>query len=74
LEKAASADPKKLRDALASIHITTPPPTAFTGVDIQYDGAGQNPKAPTFIVQWQDGVPVLIAPGEFAVAPLKWPS
>jgi hypothetical protein len=25
-------------------------------------------------VQWQNGLPVLVAPGEFAVAPLKWPS
>jgi branched-chain amino acid transport system substrate-binding protein len=74
LEKAASADPKKLREVLASIHITNPPPTAFIGVDIQYDAAGQNPKAPTFIVQWQNGLPVLVAPGEFAVASLKWPS
>ena len=32
LEKAGSADPKKVRDALASIHITKPPPTAFNGV------------------------------------------
>jgi hypothetical protein len=25
-------------------------------------------------VQWQNGLPVLVAPGDFAVAPLKWPS
>jgi branched-chain amino acid transport system substrate-binding protein len=74
LEKAGTADSKKVRDAIASIHITTPPPTAFSGVDIQYDANGQNPKAPTFIVQWQNGLPVLVAPGDFAVAPLKWPS
>jgi branched-chain amino acid transport system substrate-binding protein len=74
LEKAGSTDPKKVRDALASIHITAPPPTAFNGVDIKYDANGQNPDAPTFIVQWQNGLPVLVAPGEFAVAPLKWPS
>src|SRR3984893_8789193 len=74
LEKAGSTDPKKVRDAIASIHITAPPPTAFNGVDIKYDANGQNPDAPTFIMQWQGGLPVLVAPGEFAVAPLKWPS
>jgi len=74
LEKAGATDPKKVRDAIASIHISVPPPTAFNGVDIQYDANGQNPGAPTFIVQWQNGLPVLVAPGEFAVAPLKWPS
>jgi len=74
LEKVGSADATKVRDAIASIHITTPPPTAFNGVDIKYDANGQNPGAPTFIVQWQNGLPVLVAPGEFAVAPLKWPS
>jgi branched-chain amino acid transport system substrate-binding protein len=74
LEKAGSTEPKKVRDAIASIHITAPPPTAFNGVDIKYNANGQNPDAPTFIVQWQDGLPVLVAPAEFAVAPLKWPS
>jgi branched-chain amino acid transport system substrate-binding protein len=73
LEKAASADPKKVRDALASINITTPPPTAFNGVAIKYNKSGQNPDAPTFILQWQNGLPVLVSPAEFAVAPLKWP-
>jgi branched-chain amino acid transport system substrate-binding protein len=74
LEKAGSADPKKVRDAVAAIHISKPPPTAFNGVEIKYNSNGQNPDAPTFIVQWQNGLPVLVAPGEFAVAPLKWPS
>jgi branched-chain amino acid transport system substrate-binding protein len=74
LERAGSADPKKVRDALAAIHISSPPPTAFNGVDVRYDAAGQNPEAPTFILQWQSGLPVLVAPAEFAVAPLKWPN
>lgn len=74
MEKAGSADPKKVRDALASLHITKPPPTAFNGSEIKFDEHGQNPLAPPFIVQWQNGVPVLVTPAEVAVAPLKWPS
>jgi branched-chain amino acid transport system substrate-binding protein len=74
LEKAASADPKKVRDAIASIHITAPPPTAFVGSEVKFDPNGQNPLAPPFIVQWQNGLPVVVTPAEVAVAPLKWPS
>ena len=73
LEKAGSADPKKVRDALAELDITTPPPTAFDGSPIKFDSTGQN-NAPVFIVQWQSGLPVLVTPADFAVAPLKLPS
>jgi branched-chain amino acid transport system substrate-binding protein len=74
LEKAASADPKKVRDAISSLHITTPPPTAFNGSEIRFDPNGQNTLAPPFIVQWQNGQPVLVTPADVAVAQLKWPS
>jgi branched-chain amino acid transport system substrate-binding protein len=74
LEKAGSDDPRKVRDALASIDITKPPPTAFNGSEVKFDEHGQNPLAPPFIVQWQNGVPVLVTPAEVAVAPLKWPA
>jgi branched-chain amino acid transport system substrate-binding protein len=74
LEKAASADPKKIRDAISSLHITKPPPTAFNGSEIKFDPNGQNTLAPPFIVQWQNGLPVLVTPADVAVAPLKWPS
>lgn len=74
LELAKSADPKKVRDALAALQISAPPPTAFNGVAIKYDAAGQNLAAPTFILQWQGGMPVMVAPAEFAVAPLKMPN
>jgi branched-chain amino acid transport system substrate-binding protein len=74
LEKASSTDPKKVRDAIASIHITKAPPTAFNGSEIKFDENGQNTHAPPFIVQWQNGLPVLVTPAEFAVARLKWPS
>jgi branched-chain amino acid transport system substrate-binding protein len=72
IEKAASPDPLKVRDALASLRITTPPPTAFDGKDIKFDETGQYAGAPTFMVQWQDGRPVLVTPSDVAVAPLKW--
>lgn len=74
IEKAGSADPQKVRDALASIHITTPPPTAFDGGDIKFDETGQNTASPVFVVQWQNGLPVLVTPASVAVAPLKWPN
>ena len=30
--------------------------------------------APPFLLQWQNGLPVVVTPAEVAVAPLKWPS
>lgn len=73
LEKAASADPVKVRDALASLHLTEPPPTAFLGVDVKFEPNGQNAGALNFIVQWQNGLPVLVAPPQVAVAPIVIP-
>jgi branched-chain amino acid transport system substrate-binding protein len=74
LENAGSADPKKVRDAISAIYITTPPPTAFLGAPVKFDANGQNPLAPPFLLQWQNGLPVVVTPAEFAVAPLKGPS
>jgi branched-chain amino acid transport system substrate-binding protein len=71
LEKAASADPAKVRDALASLHITKEPPTAFLGVDVRFEPNGQNAGALNFIVQWQNGSPVLVSPPDVAIAPIK---
>ena len=74
LEKAASPEPTKVRDAISSNDITTPPPTAFIGSAVKFNANGQNPLAPPFLLQWQNGLPVVVTPAEFAVAPLKWPS
>jgi branched-chain amino acid transport system substrate-binding protein len=71
LEAAGSADPVKVRDALASLHLTKPPPTAFLGVDVKFEPNGQNSGALNFIVQWQNGVPILVSPPEVATAPIK---
>jgi branched-chain amino acid transport system substrate-binding protein len=74
LEKAASTDPTKVRDAISENEITTPPPTAFVGSTVKFNANGQNPLAPPFLLQWQNGIPVVVTPAAFAVAPLKWPS
>ena len=63
-----------MRDAISAIDITTPPPTAFIGSEVKFNANGQNPLAPPFLLQWQNGLPVVVTPAEFAVAPLKWPS
>ena len=73
LEKAGSADPTKVRDAISANEITAPPPTAFVGSAVKFDANGQNSLAPPFLLQWQNGIPVVVTPAEFAVAPLKWP-
>jgi branched-chain amino acid transport system substrate-binding protein len=73
LEKAASPDPVKVRDALAALNITKPPPTAFLGVDVKFQPDGQNAGALNFIVQWQNGAPVLVSPSSVAAASISIP-
>ncbi|HVV60542.1 MAG TPA: ABC transporter substrate-binding protein [Pseudolabrys sp.] len=71
LEKAGSADPVKVRDALASMNSKNVQATAFLGVDVHFEPNGQNAGALNFIVQWQDGKPMLVSPPEMATAPIK---
>ncbi len=70
LEAARSADPQKLRDALAGLHLTQGPATFLPGGEVQFDSTGQNVKASVAIQQWQGGRIVTVAPENAATGRL----
>lgn len=70
IEKAASTDPQKIRDAIASLDITSGPASFVPGGEVKFDKTGQNIKAQVAIQQWQDGKIVTVAPTRAAVGKL----
>lgn len=70
MEKAKSVDPKKVRDALASIDITSGPASFVPGGEVKFDSTGQNVKAAVAIQQWQNGKIVTVAPANAATGKL----
>lgn len=72
LEKAASTDPRKVRDALASLKIEPGQPgDLLPGPGIEFDETGWNKNTYPIILQWQDGVPRTVYPPEEATAQLR---
>ncbi len=68
LEKAGSIDPTKVRDALASLDVTT-----FYG-EIRFDSTGANTYKPMATIQIQNGKIVTVYPANIANAPLIYPT
>ena len=70
-ERARSADPKAIRDALAKIDLTSGPAasTLYPG-RIRFDERGRRVGASPIIVQWQDGEPYTVVPTAVATRPL----
>ena len=66
IEKAGSADPKKIRDALATIVITSGPAASmFYKVAFDENGDTKNPEM--VITQWRGGKIVTVAPKKYAI-------
>ena len=61
LEKAASTDPKKLRDVIASTEFAVPMP----GGKIAFDETGLNRTVAPIMVSWVDGRLRTVWPKEF---------
>ncbi len=68
IEKAGSIDPQKVRDALASLNITT-----FYG-PIQFSANGENNAKPMVTIQIQSGKVVTVYPSEVANATMIYPT
>jgi branched-chain amino acid transport system substrate-binding protein len=74
LEKAASADPGKVRDVLASLEVRQGPAArALLPGHIHFNEQGRRMDAVPVIVQWQSGVPYTVYPTAGAVRPAVWP-
>jgi branched-chain amino acid transport system substrate-binding protein len=68
VEKAASTDPAKVRDAIAGLDTES-----FFG-PIKFDDTGKNADKPMSAIQIQGGKPITIFPADQAQAKLQWPA
>ena len=69
VQRAGGTDKDRIRAAMLASDVaegTTP-----TGWGARFDETGQNQRARPFLMQWQDGRLVTVAPTEAAVAPLR---
>lgn len=73
LERAKSADPKAVAQAIRTMDLTDGPALYFPGRRVKFSADGRRVGAKLTISQWQNGVPVAVFPAELAVAPAIWP-
>ena len=73
LEKAASADRRKVAEAIRGMDTTEGPAKYFPGGRVKFDDNGRRIGADVVVVQWQNGVPVTVYPEASAMAQPVWP-
>jgi sugar lactone lactonase YvrE len=72
LERAGSTDRSKIAEALHSMTIESGPTVAALNGAVSFDAKGARVNPPALLLQWQNGVPVVVYPSDVAVAaPLK---
>jgi branched-chain amino acid transport system substrate-binding protein len=73
LEKAGTADRKKVADAIRKMDTTEGPARFYPGGRIRFEENGRRADADLIVAQWQNGVPVSVYPTAAAVAQPIWP-
>ena len=73
MEKAASADPKKVAAAIRAMNDAGGASKYFPGGKMDFDASGRRVNADLVLVQWQDGEPKTVFPSNFASAKAIWP-
>ena len=73
IEAAASADPAKVRDALAKIKITSGLATMMQPGTIEFDETGFNKHVFPTMIQWQKGEPRTVYPENVQNVEVVWP-
>jgi branched-chain amino acid transport system substrate-binding protein len=73
LEKARSADRKKVAAAIRAMDTTAGPARYYAGGRLKFEDNGRRTGAALMIVQWQNGEPVAVFPPQSAVAKPHWP-
>lgn len=71
LERAASTERDAVRAALAATDMPSGPTMILPTDRLTFGADGQNPSAPLFIVQVQDGELIPVWPGAYAAAPVR---
>lgn len=67
MEKAKSCKPTDIAAALRQLDVTSGPASAIPGGGVAFGPQGYNTKAIPILIQWQNGVPVTIAPNKLMV-------
>ncbi|MGE0313433.1 MAG: ABC transporter substrate-binding protein [Lautropia sp.] len=73
MEKAASADPKKVSEAIRGLDHAGGAADFFPGERLKFEDNGRRAGAEIVFVQWQGGVPKAIYPAGLATVPAIWP-
>ena len=73
IEKAGSADPKAVRDAIRTLTFETGETTMMQPGVIKWDEGGWNENVTAVMVQWQDGYPRTIFPRDQSVSEILVP-
>ena len=73
MERAKSADRDKVMAALHATDTTTGPARYFLGDRLSFLPNGRRAQNEVALFQWQNGVPLTVAPASAAMATLKWP-
>ena len=72
LEKAGSADRAKVAEALRSLQLTSGPAVAALNGPVSFNANGGRNNPPAVLLQWQNGVPLVVYPPDVAAAsPMK---
>ena len=73
MEKAGSADKKKVAEAIRTMDSKEGSAKFFPGGRMKFDEQGRRVDADLIIVQWQNGLPITVYPEASAVAKPIWP-
>jgi len=73
LEKAGSADRRKVAAAIRAMDTTSGPAKYFPGGRLKFEENGRRAGAALLIVQWQNGEPVVVYPPGSAMSKPIWP-
>jgi len=73
LERAASTDPGKVRDAMAKTNLTKGGGSVMPGCHVEFDDKGWNKHVHPVIVQWQQGKLRTVSPASDARVKPVWP-
>lgn len=73
IEQAKSADPKKVREALAKLDVRSGGATMMQPGEVQFADNGANAHVAPVIIQWQKGVPQTVYPPDLATAEVQLP-
>ncbi len=73
IERAASPDPLKVREALAKTNLTKGPGSVMPGCRVEFDATGWNKHVHPVMVQWQKGQLRTVYPASDARVKPVWP-